>query len=56
MHSAFNHTQNTRATSIYKDNIWLYKKCVEDRKNNISIRINDKKLYNGGESAMLTPR
>lgn len=44
MHSAFNYTQHLRAQEINKDNFILYQKCTDDRKSNISLRIQQNKI------------
>lgn len=46
MHSAFNYTQYVQSKEISKNNYILYKKCTDDRKSNISLRVNEKKLMN----------
>lgn len=42
MHYAFNYTQYVRAKEITKDNFMLFKKCTDDKRSNISLRVSAK--------------
>lgn len=56
MHYAFNYTQYVRAKEITKDNFMLFKKCTDDKRSNISLRVSAKNGSLDRSKELVTPR